>query len=61
MKGLEGRPLVGVRMASIPPAKIPISTLKSRFAFDLRPPPPKKVPHKNKHLEYFEFVLPIVG
>ncbi|MBF2949924.1 hypothetical protein HKT30_21020, partial [Pseudomonas aeruginosa] len=53
MKGLEGRPLVGVRMASIPPAKIPISTLKSRFAFGLRPPPPKKVPHKKQALGIF--------
>ncbi|MDF5938254.1 hypothetical protein P4234_07455 [Pseudomonas aeruginosa] len=61
MKGLEGRPLVGVRMASIPPAKIPISTLKSRFTFGLRPPLLRKFPIQNKYLEYFEFALPIVG
>ncbi|MGV5188099.1 hypothetical protein [Pseudomonas aeruginosa] len=38
MKGLEGRPLVGVRMASIPPAKIPISTLNfdPEIAFRIR-------------------------
>ncbi|MEI5380449.1 hypothetical protein RJ838_20820, partial [Pseudomonas aeruginosa] len=53
MKGLEGRPLVGVRMASIPPAKIPISTLKSRFTFGLRPPLLKKVPHTKQALGIF--------
>ncbi len=53
MKGLEGRPLVGVRMASIPPAKIPISTLKSRFTFGLRPPLLKKVPHTKQVLGIF--------
>ncbi len=53
MKGLEGRPLVGVRMANIPPAKIPISTLKSRFTFGLRPPLLKKVPHTKQVLGIF--------
>lgn len=61
MKGLEGRPLVGVRMASIPPAKIPISTLKSRFTLVYDRLYLRKFPIQNKYLEYFEFALPIVG